>query len=105
MTENSEKIILCIDRDLKDIIPDYLESRLKDVTRLSERLEERDFESLQVLGHRMKGTGAAYGFDTITDIGHDVEMAAKNKAYQTIETCIFTLASYLKQVDIRYEIE
>jgi len=101
MTENSERIILRMDNDLKEIIPTYLESRQQDVIRLSKMLAQENFESLQTLGHRMKGTGAAYGFNTITDIGRDLEIAAKHMDRKTIGTCIAMLASYLKRIEIR----
>lgn len=103
MTENFEKIILHIDSDLEDIVPGYLEGRHRDVVLMSKMLGQQDFESLLALAHRIKGSGASYGFDTITNIGHDIETAAKNKEQKVVEASISALASYLKRIEVNYE--
>ena len=41
-----------------------------------ESLKRRDFHSLWVLAHTMKGLGASYGFDGISEIGAEMEQAA-----------------------------
>ena len=51
----------------------------------------------------MKGSGAGYGFDVITDIGGSLEQAAKNKDTQKIQQQIDKLAAYIKGLEVKYE--
>ncbi len=66
-----EKIVVQVDADLEDLIPGYLQNRRQEVDSILQALENQDFEAIRVLGHTMKGTGGGYGFDAITEMGHD----------------------------------
>ena len=98
-----EKITVRIDRDLEEIAPGYLENRRKDLLLLPQALERQDYDGLKVLGHRMKGSGAGYGFDGITDIGRSVEDAAKKQNPEGVKSAIAELATYLERVVVVYE--
>ncbi len=98
-----DKITVRIDRDLEEIAPGYLENRRKDLLLLPEALERGDFDNLKVLGHRMKGSGAGYGFNGITDIGRSVETAAKERDVEGVRSAIDELASYLDRIEVIYE--
>jgi len=95
-----EKIIVQVDSDLEDLIPGYLENRKKDIESITEALKKDDFETIRILGHRMKGSGRGYGFDAITDIGDSLEQASKNKNSIEIQKQANELSTYLKQVEI-----
>lgn len=98
-----DKITVHIDQDLADITPGYLENRKKDVEFLPQALAHGDFQTLRVLGHRMKGSGAGYGFDGVSEIGRAIEEAAKNENREGIEQGIADLASYLDRLEVIYE--
>ncbi|ABK44019.1 Hpt protein [Magnetococcus marinus MC-1] len=99
----SDPIKVVIDEDLEDIVPGYLENRRKDIQDLEKSLLDDDFETASILGHRMKGSGAGYGFDQITEIGRDIEIAAKNSNKEGIAVGVTQLKDYLERVEIRYE--
>lgn len=101
--EKAESIILLIDPDLEEIIPGYLERRNEDVEELKRLHQRADFAALKIQGHRLKGSGAAYGFEAITKIGREIEMAAGSCELEVIETAIAALASYLERVTVIYE--
>jgi signal transduction histidine kinase/BarA-like signal transduction histidine kinase/HPt (histidine-containing phosphotransfer) domain-containing protein len=61
------------------LVPQYLEGRIQDLRRLSEALAGRDYETIGVIGHKMKGTGASFGFPELTAAGALIESAAKNR--------------------------
>lgn len=103
MVENLGKIIVHIDKDLEDIAPGYLENRQKDKVLLPDLLKKGDFDSLRILGHRMKGSGAGYGFDAITNIGRVIEDASEKKSSPEIKQAIADLTDYLQRVEITYE--
>lgn len=102
MAHGTDKIIIHVDRNLAEIVPDYLNNRRKDVRLLSEMLAQQAFESMRVLGHRMKGTGAGYGFNFISQIGHDLEHSAQEAAQTELVSHIAELDAYLSNIDVRY---
>ncbi|MBF0370525.1 MAG: Hpt domain-containing protein [Magnetococcales bacterium] len=102
MASSPDRIKVSIDSDLEDITPGYLANRQKDLLNLPEALKNKDFSALQVIGHRMKGSGAGYGFDAITDIGRLIEMAARDQNEADIQKGIDDLRDYLDRVEVTY---
>ena len=92
-----------VDPDLKDLIPDYLENRGKDLLVYRQALEEDDFDSICVLGHSMKGFGGGYGFNELSNIGRAIENAAKNRDKESIHQSIIDLADFLKNLEVVYD--
>ncbi|OSM05129.1 Hpt domain-containing protein [Magnetofaba australis] len=100
---SGDKIVVVIDRDLEDIVPGYIENRHKDIEALRKAVEEGDTETANVLGHRMKGSGAGYGFDEITEIGRHIETSAKSNDIDGVKKGVADLESYLQRVEVTYE--
>jgi HPt (histidine-containing phosphotransfer) domain-containing protein len=101
--KQEEKIIVHVDPEIADLIPGFLENRHKDTETMDEALKQGDFETIQILGHSMKGAGGSYGFDAITDIGKSLEQAAKDKDAGGIQKLVQELAAYLDRVEVLYE--
>jgi CheY-like chemotaxis protein len=68
-----------LDESIRALVPGYLEKRRRDVQAISAALEEGDFDAIRVMGHKMSGTGAGYGFPRITEIGRGIESAARDR--------------------------
>ena len=102
MTED-KKIVIHADIDLEDLIPGFLENRRKDIVEIESLLSSDDYETIQRLGHSMKGAGGGYGFDEITDIGMHIEHAAKEKSAADIRVQMKELSSYLDCVEVVYD--
>jgi HPt (histidine-containing phosphotransfer) domain-containing protein len=98
-----EKIIVRIDAELKELIPQYLSNREQDIKKIEDALIRSDFGLIQSLGHSMKGSGGGYGFDMITEIGAEIEQAAKSLDKNSIITNINRLKNYLRRIEIHYE--
>ena len=75
-----------IDKFIEDLIPGFLNNRRDDIQSLREGVEAGDMPLLERLGHTMKGTGAGYGFDKISEIGEAIEGAARQSDAATILT-------------------
>jgi len=105
MTRNSsKKIIVHIDADLEDLIPGFLQKRREDIKSILTALEVGDYKTIRILGHSMKGTGGGYGFDTISDIGHAIEQAAKGRNSKDILKKTNELAGYIEKIEIVFEV-
>jgi CheY-like chemotaxis protein/HPt (histidine-containing phosphotransfer) domain-containing protein len=71
-----EAIVVHSDPRFADLMPAFLERRKQDVVAMLDALEQGDFQTVERLGHGMKGAGGSYGFQDITDIGAALEQAA-----------------------------
>lgn len=95
-----DTITVTIDRELEEIVPGYLDNRRKDVIAIRTALENGDMENIRTLGHRMKGSGAGYGFALITEIGRGLEIAAKEGNRAAILQAVEQLESYVQRVRV-----
>ena len=97
-----EKIIVNVDPDLEDLIPGFLENRARELESLRTALGDGQFQGIQSIGHSMKGVGGGYGFDGITEIGRDLENAAKAQDTDEIASLIEKYADYLERIEVKY---
>jgi HPt (histidine-containing phosphotransfer) domain-containing protein len=63
-------------------------------------LDRGDFETVQSLGHDMKGAGSSWGFDAITDIGAALEQAAGSVDSDASRKWVGELSGYLDRVEV-----
>jgi len=98
-----KRIIVNPPAEIQDLIPVFLANRDKDVITLRQKLEDDDFQAIRMLAHSMKGSGASYGFDTITDIGRSLEQAAQEKDRQEIRKWTDRLSTYIENIEVIYE--
>ena len=97
----NEKIIIRIDdEDILELAPGYLANRRNDLAALRNAVSNGDLGTLRSLGHQMKGSGGGFGFDRITEIGGNLETAAKAQDVPAIEREIANLCDYLDRVEI-----
>ena len=99
---SAERITVSIDRDLEDIVPTFLANRQKDLLTLRTALAEKDFETIRMLGHRMRGDGGGYGFNAISAIGEVMEMAAARRDEPAIQRQTAELEDFLARVHVVY---
>lgn len=97
-----EKIVIEVEEFLADLIPGFLENRKTDVGNLTTALTDLDFEAIRHIAHDMKGLGAGYGFQLITDIGIMLSTAAKNNDVEELKKLITQYETYLANLDIKF---
>jgi CheY-like chemotaxis protein len=88
-----------IDLDRQALVPGYLRHRRADLEALQEALGRGDYATIATLGHRMMGSGLAYGFSPISEIGCALEAAARAGQTALVERCRDSLARYLGGLD------
>ena len=99
----SEPIVVTVAKDLEDLVPTFMKNRGKELETLRSALAGGDFEQLRQIGHRMKGVGNSYGFEKVSQLGKQIEDAAKASDRATIENTLGEYADYLASVQIVYE--
>ncbi|MGH7823358.1 MAG: Hpt domain-containing protein [Candidatus Binatia bacterium] len=98
-----QPIVIHVDPEIRDLIPDFLDNRRRDVAALADAVGARDFDAVYRLGHSLKGVGGGFGFDGISDIGRDIEGAALSKRLDDLEDRIQALRSYLDNLKLIYD--
>ncbi len=88
---------------LAEMVPAFLESRRRDVDTIVAAVERADYDNVRILGHNMKGSGAGYGFNRITEIGSSLEQAAGRRADKEILAGTAELVRYLDGLHAEYE--
>jgi CheY-like chemotaxis protein len=83
-----------------DRAPAYLQSCRQNATTMLDALDRVDFETVRFLGHQMRGSGGAFGFQAITDIGAALQQAAESADTDASRKWVGELSSYLDRVEI-----
>ena len=81
-------------------IPMFLLNRRRDVVTMLAALLRGDFELVARLGHSMKGAGASFGFQSITDLGASIETEAASADTSGLRRWVDRLSTYLDRVDL-----
>jgi HPt (histidine-containing phosphotransfer) domain-containing protein len=86
-----------------DRIPAYLQNCRHNVVLMLDALDRVDFETVTSLAHQMRGSGGAYGFQAITDIGAAIEEAGESADDDVSRKRVRQLSSYLDGIgsDVR----
>ena len=99
-SDNGHKIIVEIDPEISELIPDFLQHKRDDLSLLIGALERGDFDALRSIGHRMKGEGAGFGFQAMSDIGLVLEEAGRTRDLKLAQEQVWALSRYLDQVEV-----
>ena len=87
-----------VEPDLMDLLPGYVQNRLRDLTLCRDHLAKGRFEELRVIAHGMAGSGGAYGLEDITSIGRSLQLAARQLAGEKCLRALDELDMYLRRV-------
>ena len=82
-----------------DRIPAYLQNCRQNVIGMLDALDRVDFETVTFLGHQMRGSGGAYGFQAITDISAALEQAAESADNDVSRKWLGELSNCLDGID------
>jgi len=98
----SEQFNVFVDRDLEELIPEYVGSIRANIDKIYILLEENNMDQIRSIGHNMKGSGGGYGFDKISEIGLVIENGSKTGDIPAIKTALELLRHYLDNVFVEF---
>jgi len=101
-SKSSASYVVYVDQDFEDIVPEFIESVHENVEEMKASLNANDIQSIQRIGHNLKGTGGGYGFEKLSELGGKIEESAKNTNTDAIHKLITEISDYLSRVEIRY---
>lgn len=81
-----------------DLIPGYLARCRSDAAKLSRLQQEQQYQQIAVIGHKMKGTAASFGFPGLGQLGGHLEDAARNRDVGALTGCIAALDGHLRKL-------
>jgi Flp pilus assembly CpaE family ATPase/HPt (histidine-containing phosphotransfer) domain-containing protein len=70
---------------------------------LKAALARYEYEFARTFGHQMKGTGGAYGFRELTEVGALIERAATDQNIGELRNQITALKAYLDRVEVTFD--
>jgi len=74
----------------------YINHTFKELNNIVENFESTSFDSLRIFGHNIKGSGGMYGYNEVTNLGAEIETAAKNEERESIRLHLDSLGKFLK---------
>ncbi len=84
--------------ELTDMIPDYLQSRRREIEALRAQGEHVVHPDAADIGHKLKGTGATFGFAGLTELGGLLERAAEARDAVAIAMIAATTLQHLQRL-------
>lgn len=78
----------------------YLARRADDVSALRAALASRDFDSIEDKGHKLFGSGSAYGLDRVSELGAALEKTARKKDGDAVAELIERLEAFVRSVRV-----
>lgn len=99
---HANPIIVKIDPEIKDLIPEFLANRHKDIQALWDAYQHNNCAAIKFIAHRIKGVGGGYGFMTISEIGHELEQAIAHANMNYVAMLLHNFQDYLNRVQIVY---
>ena len=94
-----DTILGSVNPKFADRIPAYLRNCRQNGIVMLDALDRVDFETVKYLGHQMRGSGGAFGFQAITDIGAELQQAAESSDTEASRKWVGELSRYLDRVE------
>jgi HPt (histidine-containing phosphotransfer) domain-containing protein len=94
-----DTILVRAEPKFADRIPAYLQNCRQNGIAMLDALDRVDFETVKYLGHQMRGSGGAFGFQAITDIGAELQQAAESSDTDASRKWVGELSNYLDRVE------
>ena len=82
------------------LVTQYVNRCLTALPALRTALDQLDNGQMKVFGHRLKGSGRAYGIPTLTDIGAVIEEAALRGDNAELRRQVAALEAYVSRLDV-----
>jgi HPt (histidine-containing phosphotransfer) domain-containing protein len=98
-------VLVDIDIDLQDLIPQFLMNRKNDVAQLVQLSEQNDLPAIAQLAHKIKGTAAGYGFADLSDYASQLELISKGKIegdINDIKRITTAMKDHFDRIEVRY---
>ena len=87
----------------REMVSQYLFKCRNNLPALKAALAGYEYEFARIFGHQMKGTGGAYGFKQLTEVGALIERAATDQNIDELGNQVAALEEYLGRVEVAFD--
>ncbi len=98
-----DRVIVEVDEGLSDLIPGFLTHKRADVATIFDANARRDYAEVGRIAHRIKGEGASYGFDSMTEMARSLEHAAAMRDDGAVVTLARQMLTYMDRLEIVFQ--
>ena len=95
--------VVWLEKDLEQLVTRFLTRKQGELVLMREALAAFDFETIRRLGHDLKGAGEGFGFPELSILGAKLELAAKARNAEQVATHTATMERYLGRLQVRFE--
>ena len=90
---------------LTSLASGYLKSSREKAAEIVVAIGNENFDAIRTTGHNMKGTGTAYGFPRLTELGDSIEKSALEKDAGALRTAVQDLIAYLDRITLEGDLK
>jgi HPt (histidine-containing phosphotransfer) domain-containing protein len=99
--ESGDVILVEMPEGIEELIPAFLTTQKEGAATLVEMLSASELDGIRRFAHNLKGTGTAFGFPKLSEIGVSMERSACEANLSDLTGQIKTLTDYLDRVRVR----
>lgn len=96
--EERAPIDVRVDQRIAELLPRFFEACRRECGELRRAADAGGWAAAGNIGHSLRGAGGGYGFDEVTQIGRDVEAAARRQDAAGLSSLASRLEDYLARV-------
>lgn len=74
--------------EIRPLVGNFLRRRMDELPLLREYMRNGDLNSVAAIAHKLKGNGTAFGFRSISEVGKELETAAKEGDASTVQSLV-----------------
>ena len=89
-----------IDSSLEELIPGFMQNRMKELPVIQKLYEDQDFEGFEKFGHKLKGSSLNYGFLKLGELAHALEEAGKAKDLGQIKRLSDQIEEHVRNIKV-----
>ncbi|AEF94381.1 multi-sensor hybrid histidine kinase [Desulfotomaculum nigrificans CO-1-SRB] len=86
------------DTGVESLVPWYLQDLAGEMDKLKHAANTNDFTTVRYISHGLKGSGGAYGFPELSDMGAQIERAAINQEAELVKSLVVQLRELYTQI-------
>ena len=99
----TERRIVFIDKDLKEIVPSFLDNRRKDLDLIATHLSNQEWTHIESIAHKLAGNAGSYGFNDLGKIGAQLEEACQEGNHEDATKLCAQYKDYMDNLKVEFK--
>jgi DNA-binding response OmpR family regulator len=100
MIQAGKPIVVRVSLAFIDLVPAFLDNTRRETAAVRAALEQGDWETVRLLGHRLRGSSGVYGFHRVSEIAAAVQDAAVARNAAAARARVADLEDYLRRLRV-----